>query len=129
VSSCFGENAFDSELLNNSILLQKTSDKVTPCGQRAYRYTDGTFKAVQISIKWVRADMAIVSMPVETVITLRYQTGMVDGSPVIRQKNLSGLKTDVSDEDIYEVAAALFNLLEYPLVSVSRNDRSDLIQE
>lgn len=73
--------------------------------------------------------MAIVSMPVETVITLRYQTGMVDGSPVIRQKNLSGLKTDVSDEDIYEVAAALFNLLEYPLVSVSRNDRSDLIQE
>ncbi|AGA68300.1 Protein of unknown function (DUF1659) [Desulfitobacterium dichloroeliminans LMG P-21439] len=73
--------------------------------------------------------MAILSTPLETVMVVRYQTGMVDGSPVIRQKRLAGLKTDVLDEDIHEVATALFDLLQYPLTSVTRENRIDLIEE
>jgi len=73
--------------------------------------------------------MAIISSGVETEMVVRYQIGMVNGSPVIRQKSFSGLKMDVSDEDLYEAATTLFDLLEYPLVSVTRNNRFDLTQE
>lgn len=74
--------------------------------------------------------MAIISTPVETVLVIRYQTGITEeGAPVIRQKALAGLKTDVAAEDLYEVAAALIGLLEYPLVSVSREDHSGLTEE
>lgn len=73
--------------------------------------------------------MAVVSTPLETVMVVRYQTGIVNGSPVIRQKSLAGLKMSVSDEDIYEVATALIGLLQYSLVSVSRDNRSDLTEE
>ncbi|HBW38470.1 DUF1659 domain-containing protein [Desulfosporosinus sp. BICA1-9] len=74
--------------------------------------------------------MPIISSGVETEMVVRYQTGTTaEGSPVIRQKSFSGLKMDVSDEDLYEVATTLFNLLEYPLVSVTRNNRFDLAVE
>ncbi|MCO5387630.1 MAG: DUF1659 domain-containing protein [Desulfosporosinus sp.] len=63
-------------------------------------------------------------------MVVRYQIGMTaDGSPVFRQKSFSGLKMDVSDEDLYEAATTLFDLLEYPLVSVTRNNRFDLTEE
>lgn len=37
--------------------------------------------------------MAFISSGVETEMVVRYQIGMVNGSPVIRQKSFSGLKT------------------------------------
>lgn len=73
--------------------------------------------------------MSIISSGVETELVVRYQTGMADGSPVFRQKTFSGLKMDVSDEDLYEAATVLFALLEYPLISVTRNNRFDLAEE
>ncbi|ODA40250.1 DUF1659 domain-containing protein [Desulfosporosinus sp. BG] len=74
--------------------------------------------------------MAIISSGVETELIVRYQVGMTaEGSPVFRQKSFSGLKMDVSNEDLYEAATTLFALLEYPLISVSRNNRYDLTQE
>ncbi|ACL21340.1 protein of unknown function DUF1659 [Desulfitobacterium hafniense DCB-2] len=73
--------------------------------------------------------MTVISTPLVTEMILRYQTGMVNGSPVIRQKSISWLKTDTADEDIYEVAVALFELLDYPLISVTRNNRFELIEE
>jgi len=73
--------------------------------------------------------MAIISSGVETEMVVRYQIGMSNGSPVFRQKSFSGLKMDVSDEDLYEVAITLFDLLEYPLISVTRNNRFDLTEE
>ncbi|EGW41625.1 DUF1659 domain-containing protein [Desulfosporosinus sp. OT] len=45
--------------------------------------------------------MAIISSGVETEMVVRYQIGMVNGSPVFRQKSFSGLKMDVSDEDLH----------------------------
>lgn len=74
--------------------------------------------------------MTIISSGVETELVVRYQIGMTaEGSPVLRQKTFSGLKLDVSNEDLYEAAATLFALLEYPLISVSRNNRFDLAEE
>lgn len=74
--------------------------------------------------------MPIISSGVETGLVVRYQLGMTaEGSPVLRQKTFSGLKLDVTDEDLYQAAAALFALLEYPLVSVSRNNRFDMAEE
>lgn len=74
--------------------------------------------------------MSIISSGVETELVVRYQTGTTaEGSPVFRQKTFAGLKMDVTDEDLYEVASTLFALLEYPLVSVTRNNRFDLAVE
>ncbi len=73
--------------------------------------------------------MTVISIPLATEMIVRYQTGMVNGSPVIRQKSITGLKADVTDADLYEVAVALFDLLDYPLISVTRNNRYDLIEE
>ena len=74
--------------------------------------------------------MPIISSGIETEMVVRYQTGTTAaGSPVFRQKAFSGLKMDVSDEDLYEAATTLFALLEYPLVFVTRNNRFDLTEE
>lgn len=73
--------------------------------------------------------MTVLSTPMDTVMVVRYQIGIVNGSPVIRQKSLAGIKTSVSDADIYEVATALLGLTQYPLISVYRENHFDLIEE
>ncbi|MCO5385650.1 MAG: DUF1659 domain-containing protein [Desulfosporosinus sp.] len=67
--------------------------------------------------------MSIISSGVETDMVVRYQIGMSNGSPMFRQKTFFRMKMDVSDEDLYEVVTTLFDLLKYPLVSVTRNNR------
>ncbi|AFQ46233.1 hypothetical protein Desmer_4426 [Desulfosporosinus meridiei DSM 13257] len=44
--------------------------------------------------------------------------------PGIPKKSLSGLKMDVSDEDFYEIATTL-----YDLISATRSKRFDLTEE
>ena len=74
--------------------------------------------------------MAVVSTPVESVLVAQYQIGLSQtGSPVLRQKSLPGIKTDAADQDIYDVAAVLFDLLDYPLIAVRRDDRFELTDE
>ncbi|EHQ87721.1 DUF1659 domain-containing protein [Desulfosporosinus youngiae] len=65
--------------------------------------------------------MAIISSGAETGMVVRYQIGMVNGTQLSRRKSVSVLKMDVSDQDLYKAAATLFDLPEYPLVSVTRN--------
>jgi len=74
--------------------------------------------------------MAVVSTPVDSVLVAQYQIGSSQtGLPVIRQKSFPGIKADAADQDIYDVAAALFDLLQYPLVAVRRENRYDLVNE
>jgi hypothetical protein len=74
--------------------------------------------------------MAVVSTPMDSVFVAQYQTGLSGtGSPITRQKSFTGIKTSAVDQDIYDVASALFGLLEYPLVAVRRDDRFDLVNQ
>lgn len=74
--------------------------------------------------------MAVVSTPLGTTLVAEYQTGLTDtGAPVTRKKSLTGIKSNASDQDIYEAAAALFSLIEYPLISVRRDDSSELTNQ
>jgi hypothetical protein len=61
---------------------------------------------------------------------VRYQTGIsTSGSPILRQKSLAGVKGSAADQDVYDVAAALFNLIQYPLAEVRRDNRFDLVNQ
>lgn len=74
--------------------------------------------------------MALVSTPLESVLVARYQIDVTSGgSPILRQKSFAGIKSAAADQDIYDVAVALFDLLQYPLVDVRRDNRFDLIDE
>ncbi|ADY57257.1 protein of unknown function DUF1659 [Syntrophobotulus glycolicus DSM 8271] len=74
--------------------------------------------------------MAVLSAPLDSVLTVRYQTGTsAGGSPVIRQKNIGGIKSGAADQDLYEIAQALFSLVDYPPVEIRRNHQSNLIDQ
>ncbi|NLO97266.1 MAG: DUF1659 domain-containing protein [Peptococcaceae bacterium] len=74
--------------------------------------------------------MAIITTPLDSTFVARYQIDTSgSGAPITRQKTFSGVKATASSEDIYEVASALFNLLQYPLLEVRRDDRFALTEE
>ena len=71
--------------------------------------------------------MAVVSTPVESILVIRYQVGVTaTGSPISRQRSLSGIKTTALDQDLYDTASSLFGLLDLPLLGIRRDNRSEL---
>lgn len=74
--------------------------------------------------------MAVIATPLGSILVAQYQVGVSgSGAPITRQRSLAGVKTTATDQDIYDVATALFNLLDYPLLEVRRDDRSELVDE
>jgi hypothetical protein len=74
--------------------------------------------------------MALVSTALDSALVVRYQTGVsASGSPILRQKTLAGIKAGAADQDLYDVAAALFSLLQYPLIEVRRENYFDLVNQ
>lgn len=71
--------------------------------------------------------MAVDKIPSGTALRMQFQTGVDgDGDPIYRTKSLSNVKTDALDQDIFDVAQALVQLQEYPLVAVQRVDSAML---
>ena len=69
--------------------------------------------------------MAIASIPLNLALVVKYQVGTTAaGAPILRQKTLNGVKFDAETQDIYDVAMALFDLVDYPVIQVilRRND-------
>ncbi len=74
--------------------------------------------------------MAVVTTPLDSTLIARYQTGTsASGSPVIRQKSFTGIKSTASDQDVYDIAEAFFGLLAYPLVEVRRSNQDSLVDQ
>lgn len=74
--------------------------------------------------------MAVTKTPVNSTIRLSLVTGLSElGSPILRQTNLSNVKTNAVNQDIFDVANALVGLQEYALESIRVVDIADLIQE
>ncbi|WP_242833206.1 DUF1659 domain-containing protein [Desulfosporosinus acidiphilus] len=62
-------------------------------------------------------------------MVVTYQIGLTaQGSPKLSQHSFPNVKSTSSDQDVYDVAAALYGLQDYPLISVRRDNRVDLTQ-
>ncbi|MGC7870026.1 DUF1659 domain-containing protein [Desulfosporosinus sp. SYSU MS00001] len=73
--------------------------------------------------------MPVVASTKDTVMVITYQIGLTDqGSPKLTTRSFPNIKSASSDQDVYDVATALYSLQEYPLISVRRDNRVDLTQ-
>lgn len=70
--------------------------------------------------------MAVIKNPVNSTIRLSLVTGLTEqGSPILKQMNLSNVKFDAVDQDLVDVANALISLQEYQLADIRRLDYAD----
>jgi hypothetical protein len=50
------------------------------------------------------------------------------GNPVYRNRNMSYVKFEAVDQDLFDVAQSLTGLQEYTLAAVQREDNANLVQ-
>ena len=71
--------------------------------------------------------MAVISSAKDSILVVSYQAGLTPtGSPLIRQRSFPNVKADALDQDVFDVANALYSLQQYPLTGVRRDNRFDL---
>ncbi|MDQ7096312.1 DUF1659 domain-containing protein [Desulfosporosinus sp. PR] len=71
--------------------------------------------------------MAVTSNAKDSVMVVTYQVGLTaQGSPKLSQRSFPNVKSSSSDQDVYDVAVALYGLQDYPLIGVRRDSRFDL---
>lgn len=74
--------------------------------------------------------MAVNAMSLNSTVIVKYQTGTTpEGSPVLKQKSLNDLKADTTEQDAYDVAAALFSLSQNPVINVLLRKSYELLDE
>ena len=74
--------------------------------------------------------MAVIASAIDSVLVVFYQTGSTpEGSPILRQRSFSNVKSDALDQDVFDVANALYGLQDYPLTGVRRDNRVDLADD
>ncbi|MHB1651426.1 MAG: DUF1659 domain-containing protein [Desulfitobacteriaceae bacterium] len=71
--------------------------------------------------------MAVTTNAKGTVLVVTYQQGLsATGTPILRQRSLANVKSTALDQDVYDVAQALFGLQQYPVINVRRDNRFEL---
>ncbi len=74
--------------------------------------------------------MAIELLPLKAAMVVSFQTGTTPaGAPVIRKKTLGNVRFDAAEQDVYDVAHALFSLTEHPALDVVLRKEFDLVDE
>jgi len=74
--------------------------------------------------------MAVVATPIDSVLTVAYQDGTNSaGAPISRQKSLSYVRADATEQALYEVAQALFSLSLHPVLDVVLRKNFELTDE
>jgi hypothetical protein len=72
--------------------------------------------------------MPVTSSAKGSVLVVTYQTGLnAAGAPVLRQRSFQNVKSDALDQDVFDVAQALYGLQDYPLITVRRDNRFELV--
>ena len=72
--------------------------------------------------------MAVNKVPGNSVLKLALHVGdSPTGSPDLRNRSLNGIKSAATDQDLFDVAAALSGLQQYPLNGITRVDNGSLI--
>jgi len=71
--------------------------------------------------------MPVTVNPKDSVLVVSYQVGVSStGAPQIRQRSFQGIKSTATDQDVFDVAQALYGLQQYPLTGVRRDNRLEL---
>ena len=74
--------------------------------------------------------MAVIATPLSSTLVVKYQTGTTTaGSPVFRQKSLNDVKADATEQDVYDVVAALFSLGQHPVADVVLRKSFELLNQ
>ncbi|WP_407311861.1 DUF1659 domain-containing protein [Desulfosporosinus sp. SB140] len=74
--------------------------------------------------------MAVTVIPLSSMLTVKYQTGLTpEGTPVFKQKSLNNVSADATEQDAYDVAAAIFNLVQNPMSKVYLRKNYELANE
>lgn len=74
--------------------------------------------------------MAVSATPLSSTLVVRYQSGTTPaGGPEIRQKSLNDVKADATEQDVYDVAAALFSLGQHPVINVLLKKNFELLNQ
>jgi len=74
--------------------------------------------------------MAVTEITLDSIVSTKYQTGTTPaGGPETQKKSLNYVKPTATSQDIYDVAAALSSLSQYPLLNVVLGKNWELINE
>jgi hypothetical protein len=71
--------------------------------------------------------MAVIASDKDSVLVVTFQTGLTpQGSPKQGQRSFPNVKLIATDQDIYDIAVAIYELQDYPIMGVRRDNRVDL---
>lgn len=74
--------------------------------------------------------MAVNKVPTGSVLRLELNVGIGDnGNPVYRTKSLNNVKPAATDQDLFDVAAAIADMQDYTLNGISRVDSAQLAED
>ena len=74
--------------------------------------------------------MAVTSTAKDSVLVVTYQVGLNElGAPLLRQRSFPNVLVAAPDQDVFDVANALYGLQQYPLTEVRRDNRFELIDQ
>ncbi|HHY26822.1 MAG TPA: DUF1659 domain-containing protein [Desulfitobacterium dehalogenans] len=74
--------------------------------------------------------MSVIAVPSGAALVLVYQTGLSStGAPITRQRTLSNIDYNATEQAVYEAAHAIFSLSEYSLLDVYFRKTEELINE
>ena len=59
-------------------------------------------------------------------LRIKLDLGMVNGKTKVRSKTFTSLKHSATAQDVYDVAEALMELQEYPVIEISKIDNTTL---
>ncbi len=71
--------------------------------------------------------MAVTLTPNPSRLTLVRQAGMTnEGKPIFKSKTINNVHAGATNDDLYEIADALSQLFEHPVVLIERHDNGNL---
>lgn len=74
--------------------------------------------------------MAINSRLVKQTLTLIVKTGQKDnGTSILKNINLSRIRKDATDENLYRVAEAIEAILIYPVQAINKSATTDIVED
>jgi hypothetical protein len=75
-------------------------------------------------------EMAVTATPLTSTLVVTCESGVTPaGDPVTRKKSFSGVRADATIQDAYDVATALFSLVQDQVLEVVLSSNSELADE
>lgn len=86
-----------------------------------------TFETPPIYVIKGGDNMAVTETKVTTALVIKVKTGVQNGKDVFKNLTFRRIKAEAQNTDIYAVAAAISNILAYPVSSINKQDVNELI--